>query len=79
MREWRYSSINLGPCTTWRVSGQLYVPAALPPGKDPALHLLDKTGCAPEPVWKLWRRGEYLTSAGNRTLAVQPVSRRYAD
>jgi hypothetical protein len=35
--------------------------------------------CSPEPVWTLWRRDTFLTSAGNRAPVVQPVARRYSD
>jgi hypothetical protein len=34
---------------------------------------------ASEPVWALWSREDTLATAGNRTLAVQAVARRYVD
>jgi hypothetical protein len=55
------------------VCGQLHAPAALPPGKEPPVPIGQEAGCAPEPVWTLWRREKSCT-AGNRTRAVQPVA-----
>jgi hypothetical protein len=54
------------------VSGQLYVPAALPPKKEHLLSIGQEAGWAPEPVWTLWRRDKSLAPAGNRTPAVLP-------
>jgi hypothetical protein len=36
------------------VSGQLHVPAALPPGKKPPVAMEEEGGWAPELVWMLW-------------------------
>jgi hypothetical protein len=36
------------------VSGQLYTPADLTPGKEPPVPLLEEIGWASEPVWTLW-------------------------
>jgi hypothetical protein len=33
----------------------------------------------PEPVWTPWSRAKSLAPAGNRILAVQPITRRYTD
>jgi hypothetical protein len=38
------------------VSGLIHAPAALPPGKDPSVPIVQEDGWAPEPVWKRWRR-----------------------
>jgi len=43
------------------VSDHLHALAALTPVK--------KAGCAPEPVWTVWRRRKSLVSAGVQTLA----------
>jgi hypothetical protein len=50
--EWRYNfSVDFG--TQWRLSGQLHVSAALPPGKMPAASFLKMTGWAPDSVLKM--------------------------
>jgi hypothetical protein len=36
------------------VTGQLHGPAALPPGKEPLLHIGQEAGWAPQPVWTPW-------------------------
>jgi hypothetical protein len=61
------------------VSGQLYVPAALLPGKEPHVPIVQEAGRAPEPVGTLWSREKSLGPAGNKTAAVQHVARRYTD
>jgi hypothetical protein len=38
------------------VSGQLHVPAALPPGKEPPIPIRYEVGCTPESVWTSWRK-----------------------
>jgi hypothetical protein len=48
------------------VSGQLHVPAALPPRKEPPVIMGWETGWALKPVWTLWRR-KNLASAGIQT------------
>jgi hypothetical protein len=55
------------------VSGQLHALSALSPEKYPPV----PTGWVPEPVWMLWSREKNLNPAVNRTLVVQPVTRRY--
>jgi hypothetical protein len=59
-------------------SGQLYAPAALPPGKEPRYPLDKRLG---GPQSRFGRCGEQksLALARNRTPAVQPVVRRYVD
>jgi hypothetical protein len=42
MGEWRYSSTILNLGTRW--SGQLHVPAALPPGKQPTVTTVQEAG-----------------------------------
>ena len=44
----QYFSFNLR--STWGVGGQFYVPAALPPGKNP-VPIVQYVGWAPRPVW----------------------------
>jgi hypothetical protein len=58
------------------VSGQLYAPAALVPGKEHAVPT-GKVGWASQPVLTLLRKK--IASTGNRTPAVQPVACRYTD
>jgi hypothetical protein len=36
------------------VSGQLYAPAALPPGREPPVPIVWKAGWGSELVWTLW-------------------------
>jgi hypothetical protein len=68
---WRYSSvIDLG---TMDVSGQLQARAALLPEKQ-LLVPIGYAGWAPEPVWTLYKGEKSNTTAGNRTLAVQPLA-----
>jgi hypothetical protein len=38
-----------------------------------------EAGWASVQVWTMWNREKSLVPAGNRTLAVQPVARRYTD
>jgi hypothetical protein len=37
-------------------SGQLHIPAALPPGKELPVPIREEAGWALEPVWMLWRK-----------------------
>ena len=51
------------------MSGQLHVQAALSPGTEPVIELSIEYEAwwNPEPVWRLWRRGNSLAPTGNRT------------
>ena len=49
------------------VSGQIYTPAALPPGKEFAVTFEWKAGRNPALASSLWRRQNPLTAAGIRT------------
>jgi hypothetical protein len=73
-----YSSTipDLGTRRCWVVS---FTPRSLySRGAVPSTH--GTGGCmSPEPVWTLWRREKSLVPAGNRTPAVQPVTRHYTD
>jgi hypothetical protein len=53
------------------VCGQLHAAAALPPAKDLSMPFGFEACSAPVPVWRLCQ--------GNRTLAVEPVGRRYTN
>jgi hypothetical protein len=66
--KWTYSSTILGLDTRWR-----WV-VTFTPGLFTLRYPLDEAGWAPESVWTLWTR-EKLFTAGNRTLAVQSVTR----
>jgi hypothetical protein len=55
------------------VTGQLQAPAALPPGKEPPVHIRQEAGWAPESDWTVWKE-ENSCIAGNQTRAVQPVA-----
>jgi hypothetical protein len=76
-REWRYVStiLDLG---IREVSGQLHAPAALLPGKEPPVPIGKKNGWVPNLVWTLWSTEKSLAPAGNRTTAVQHITRRCA-
>jgi hypothetical protein len=56
----------------------LYVPAALPLGKEPTLPIWEQTGWAPEPVWTTWR-GEFYRDSNSDSSAVHPVDSHYTD
>jgi hypothetical protein len=58
------------------VSGELHAPVALPMEKELPVPIGQEAGWAPEPVGT---REKSLAPVGNRTPAVQPVARRYAD
>jgi hypothetical protein len=49
------------------ISGQLHVPAVLPPRK-PSVRIVLEAGWAPEPVWLWWRGEKFLATTGTRTL-----------
>jgi hypothetical protein len=63
------------------MSGQLEVPASLPPGKEPPVPIGQETGWAPETVWTTWsRENSLLYRDSNSDLSVvQPVDSRYTD
>jgi hypothetical protein len=56
------------------MSGQLQVPAALLPGKQPPVPSQQEAGWALKSVWTLWRREKSLGLVGNGTSVVQPVA-----
>jgi hypothetical protein len=55
------------------VTGQLLIPAALPPGKEPPVPFGQEAVCDPEPVWTLWRREQFCI-ARNRTRAIHLIA-----
>jgi hypothetical protein len=59
------------------VSGQLHAPAALSPGKEPLVPIVQEAGWAPEPFWMQWWGEKFPTPAGTRPPIVQPVAQRY--
>jgi hypothetical protein len=59
--------------------GQLHAQNALIPGKNAQYTIGQEAEWAPELVRTLWSREKYLSLAGNRTTAVQPVARHYTD
>jgi hypothetical protein len=77
MGKLRYSSTILDLSNRW--SGQLHVVAALPQGKSHRYPIYKEAGCAPEPVWTLWRWERIPTPDGKRSPADQPVARPYTD
>jgi hypothetical protein len=58
------------------VSGQLHVPAALPPAKEPSVLIRQEAEWAPEPVWTLRRRKKILSTL---TPFIQSVASHYTD
>jgi hypothetical protein len=70
MGKWMYKSIFPRPRHLFEVSGQLHVPAVLPPGKEPPVPIGYEAGWAPEPVWTMWRK--FLTLPG---LELRPLGR----
>jgi hypothetical protein len=77
MVEWRYRFIilNLGTRWRWVVS---FTPRPLYSRRSP-LYLLDRSLGGPKSRPQRCAEKKNLASAGNRTPAVQPVSRRYTD
>jgi hypothetical protein len=59
-----------------KASGQLQVPAALPPGKKPPVPTGFQAGWAPEPVWTRGRENKipFPAPATIQTPGVQPVA-----
>jgi hypothetical protein len=60
------------------VNGQLHAPTALPLGKSPR-YPLDRKLSGPRSRSELYGEEKNLASAGNGTLAIKPVVRRYTD
>lgn len=60
--------------TTDGVSGQLHVPAALPPEKESVVPAKQKAGWAPQPVLTSWVRYKYVATGGNRTTILRTSS-----
>jgi hypothetical protein len=58
----------LWPRHYMEMSGQFHAPAALPPGKEPRIHVGYEAGWVPEPFWTRWWREKFPAPAGNRTL-----------
>jgi hypothetical protein len=58
------------------VSGKVHVPAALHPGKEPAVPIGWEARWAPEQVWTTWRRENSLSywDLKSDPLIVQPVA-----
>jgi hypothetical protein len=46
------------------VSGQVHIPAALPPGKEPLVPIGQEAGWVPEPFWTRWRVGNACCEKG---------------
>jgi hypothetical protein len=61
------------------MSCQLHVPAALPPGKELSVPIVQEAGWAPEPVWTFWSTEKCLSPDGNRTPAVESVACGYTN
>lgn len=51
-----------------QLSGQLYTPASLSPGKIPPVPTEQEAMCAPDPVWTLWR--------GDKSVALREIEPR---
>jgi hypothetical protein len=48
--------------------GQRHTSAALPPGEESSVAIIQESGWAPEPIRELLRREKSLALSGNRTL-----------
>jgi len=55
----------------YELSGQLYTPVTAFWGASGA-HC-QEAGYPPEPVWTLWKRGNFFVRAGNRTPSLRLV------
>jgi hypothetical protein len=53
------------------ITRQLHALVGLSPGKTPQLLTGWEAGWAPDSVWTLWSRKQFIFPAGNRTLVVQ--------
>jgi hypothetical protein len=78
MEEWNYSSTILDHGTRWSWVASITPLPIYTRGKPP-LPVEKEIGWTPEPVWVLWIRKKCTSSAGNRTSALQPITRRYTD
>jgi hypothetical protein len=69
-RELELQLHNFLPEHQTQESGHLYVPDPSPP-----VPTVQRVGCAPEPVWTLWRRENSLSqpSSNPDSSVVQPV------
>jgi hypothetical protein len=56
------------------VSGQLYTPATLTPGKELLVPIGQEPGLVWDPVWTLWIREKTLAPAKNQTQAVHVIA-----
>jgi hypothetical protein len=61
------------------VSGRRHARPRSAPGKGPPVPIVQKAGCASEPVWTQRLEEESFAPAGDRTAVVQPVVRHYTD
>jgi hypothetical protein len=75
--EWRYSSTILDFGTGWKY-GQFYVSATLRPTKGHGMYCIGGL-VAPRAGLEAVDERKSLAAYGNRTLAIQPVARRYTD
>jgi hypothetical protein len=79
MGEWMYRSTFPWPRHYFQVSVQLHAPAALLPGKEPAVPIGQEAGYTPEPVWMTWRSGNSCLHRDSNfdPLIIQPLASRY--
>jgi hypothetical protein len=72
VKELQYSFTINDLSTRWRGVVSFTPPAALSPGIEPQVPIVDEAGWVPVAIWTVWRSGKPLAPVGNRTPARSP-------